>query len=120
MQIVLDTNFLIDMVRFKTDLDEISTLILGQYELVTLDAVVNELKEIAKTRSRESSYAKVALELIKNKQIKILRTGGKTDEAMLSLDKAVVATNDRKLRKMLKTKGAKTIYIKSRKHLGID
>jgi len=120
MRILLDTNFFIDLIRFKIDLDEISNLI-GKYELFTLDSVVTELKEIAKTKSRESNYAKVALNLIKNKRVKILKAGGETDKAILRLaDQAVVATNDAKLRKILKTRGTKTIYIRARKYLAIS
>ena len=122
MRIILDTNFLIDVIRFKIDLGQIPTLILGQCELFTLDSVMDELKKIAKTKARESGYAKIALELIKNKKIRILKIEGKADEVILSLSEknTIVATNDKELKKLLKRKGVKTIYIKSKKHLDIN
>jgi len=122
MRILIDTNFFIDLLRFRISLDEISTLVLEKCDLFTLDSVVNELKKIADKKTRDSQYAKLSLEFIKNNQIKVLKSEGGADKAILKLaDKnTFVATNDRELRKILKRKGTKTIYIKSRKHLGID
>lgn len=122
MRILIDTNFFIDLLKFRVGLDEISTLILGKYDLFTLDAVVDELNKIANKKTRDSQYAKLALEIIKDKKITILKSEEEADKAILKFaDKnTLVATNDRELRKMLKRKGTKTIYIKSRKHLGID
>jgi len=120
--IVLDTNFLIDVIRFKIDLDELDRLFLTPFELFTLDSVIRELEEISKTRSKESKYAKVALELLKIKKIKILKVKETADKAILSLanEDTVVATNDIKLRKKLKASGIKTIYLKSKKQLDIS
>ena len=120
--IVLDTNFLIDLIRFKIDLDELDKLFLTPFELFTLDSVIKELEKISKTKSQESKYAKVALELLKIKKIKILKVRENPDKAILSLsnENIVVATNDIELRKKLKIKGIKTIYLKSKKHLDIS
>lgn len=122
MNVLIDTNFFIDLLRFKISLDEISELIMEKYDLSTLDSVVDELNKISNKKTRDSQYARLALELIENRKIKILKINGGADDTILKLaDKnTVVATNDRELRKMLKRKGTKTIYIKSRKHLGID
>ena len=120
MKILLDTNFLIDLIRFKIDMDDIPSLFLEKCEFFTLNSVINELGAIAKTKSKESMYAKITLKLLKDKKVKILKTEGKADESILNLpEDFLIATNDAKLRKMLKAKGTKTIYIKSRKHLGI-
>ena len=122
MRILIDTNFFIDLLRFRISLHEISTLVLEKYDLFTLDSVLNELNKIANKKTNDSQYAKLSLEFIKNNQIKILKSEGEADKVILKLaDKNIfVATNDRELRKMLKRKGTKTIYIKSRKHLGIE
>lgn len=122
MRILIDTNFFIDLLRFKISLDEISTLVLEKCDLFTLDAIIDELNKISNKKNRDSQYARLALDMIKNRQIEILKSEGEADKAILKLAtrKTVVATNDRELRKMLKRRGAKTIYIKSRKHLGID
>jgi rRNA-processing protein FCF1 len=120
--IVLDTNFLIDVIRFKIDLDELDKLFLTPSELSTLDSVIRELEEISNTKSQESKYAKVALELLKIKKIKILKVRENPDKAILSLanKNIIVATNDIELRKKLKASGIKTIYLKSKKQLDIS
>jgi rRNA-processing protein FCF1 len=120
--IVLDTNFLIDVIRFKIDLDELDKLFLTPFELFTLDSVIRELEKISNTKSQESKYAKVALELSKIKKIKILKVRENPDKAILSLanKNIVVATNDIELRKKLKRLGIKTIYLKSKKQLDIS
>ena len=124
--IVLDTNFLIDIIRFKIDLDELDRLFLHPFELFTLDSAIRELEKISKTKSQESKYAKVALELLKIRKIKILKVRETPDKAILSLangktnENIVVATNDIELRKKLKRLGTKTIYLKSKKQLDIS
>lgn len=113
-RILLDTNFLVDIVRFKIDLDEIKDILDEPCELLTLDLVVDELKKI------KNKNARIALELIELEGIKVLKSKKRdTDEALVSLaDKnTIVATNDAELRKKLKTK---TIYLRARKHLGIS
>lgn len=122
MIIILDTNFLVDIVRFKIDIGEISTLVLEKYELCTLDSVLRETEKIAMGKSKSALCARVALELIQSRGIKILKSQGNADNAILKAagKNTAVATNDMKLRKILRGSGTKTIYIKSRKHLGID
>ena len=117
----MDTNFLIDVVRFKIDLDSIGDLI-GASELDTLSSVERELRKISEKPSKAGMYAKTALKLIKERDIKIVKSEGRPDNAMLKLvdDKTIIATNDTELRKRLKTAGRKTIYLKSKKHLAIS
>ncbi len=116
INIYLDTNFLIDMARFRIDLKEIDNLALEPYQLYTFDNVVGELKKIG------NKHSKVALEIIKNK-IVVLKSDKKgVDKTLMALadEDIIVATNDSKLRKQLKEKGTRTIYLKSRKQLDID
>ena len=120
MRILLDTNFIIDVVRFKIDLDSIVDLV-GGSELATLSSVERELIKISERTSKAGMYAKSALTLIKERSIKIIKSEGRPDNAMLKLadDKTIIATNDTELRKRLKVLGGKTIYLKSKKHLAI-
>ena len=119
MKVLLDTNFVIDTVRFKIDLDEISDLI-GAHELVTLNTVERELVKISKGASRSAAYARASLKLLKELNIQMLKTELRPDDAMVKLaDDTIVATNDIELRKRLKSLGKKTIYLKSKKHLAI-
>ncbi len=120
MRVLLDTNFLIDAVKFKIDLREIDELV-GKNELAVLSSVVRELVRISKGSSGVSRYARVVLNLMKEQKMKVLKSEMIPDNAMLELsdENTLVATNDIELRKRLKAIGRKTIYLKSKKHLAI-
>jgi rRNA-processing protein FCF1 len=58
--------------------------------------------------------------LIKEKNVQIIKTQEKSaDQAIINLSNknTIVATNDKLLRQKLKDRNAKTIYLKSKKHL---
>lgn len=120
MKVLLDTNFLIDLVRFRINLDDITNLI-GANELVILSSVERELIKISKGTSKASMHARAALKLIKECDMKLLKLETRPDDAMLKLadENTIVATNDIELRKRLKALGRKTIYLKAKKHLAI-
>ena len=120
MKILLDTNFLIDVIRFRINLEEIGDLI-GANELTILSSVEKELREISRKTSRAGTHARTALKLIEELNIKILKSEERPDNGMLKLtnEETIVATNDIELRKRLKALGRKTIYLKSKKHLAI-
>lgn len=120
MKVLLDTNFLIDAVRFKINLEDIADLI-GAHELLTLSSVEKELTRISKKTSQAGMHAKASLKLINECNIKILKSEERPDNYMLKLDENVIAaTNDIELRKRLKALGRKTIYLKAKKHLAMD
>ncbi len=119
MRIILDTNFLIDLNRYKIDLENINVLT-GKKEIITLDLVVRELNRIALSRKRDSKYAKLGLKLINLHKIKILPSSEKSaDKALINLGNknTIIATNDAKLRKKLRSIGVKTIYLRAKKRL---
>ncbi len=116
---MLDTNFLIDVVRFKVDLDILHDLV-GSYELVTFNSVKNEITRISRRKSRDGMHARVALEMIERFPVHIQDIDENPDKAVLKLSgDFAIATNDRELRRRLKEAGKKTIYLKSKKHLAI-
>jgi rRNA-processing protein FCF1 len=119
MRIILDSNFFIDLIRFKIPLEEIFELLGYDTKILTLSSVLNELEKIAKGKSKEAKYAKVALKLIDLKKIEILKLEKSVDEALFSLanEKTIIATNDKNLRKKLKEKGLKSIYIRAKRRL---
>jgi hypothetical protein len=122
-KIILDTNFLMNLGKFKVGLEEIKEIVDEPYQLFTLDLVVKELKKISDSRGRDAGNAKIALELIKINEINILNSSKtNTDKAIIGLaDKGtIVATNDIELRKKLKKLEIKTIYLRAKKHLDMD
>jgi len=123
-KVILDTNFLVDIVRFKVDLGSIGELLPGRYKLLIPEAVEKELKKM------KSKNAKAAIKLAKLRDLKIIKNHASVrgaDNMIVSLaesmqdkkSKIAVATNDAELRKRLKALGVKTIYLRARKHLEI-
>ena len=116
MKIILDTNFLVAVDKFKID---IFSELRGN-DLFTLDTVINELKKISHGKGKDSVSAKVALELIKNKGLKILKSKEKeTDLSLLSYAKKgyIIATQDKILRDKLKKNRRKIIFIRQKKYV---
>lgn len=123
-KIILDTNFLTIPVQFNLDIfEEIDRIIEEEYELATTDGVIEELEKLAKSKGKDAIAARVGLELVKKKNIRIIKTSEKnTDEYILKIsDKnTIVATNDQVLKQRLKHKNVKTIYLRSKKYLEIS
>ena len=120
-KIILDTNFLTIPYQFGIDIfEEIERVVEGDYELTTLDSIVEELKKLTKSKGKEALAARVALTLIKEKNIKVIKTGEKNVDIKIyrMTDKnTIVATNDRNLRRRLKNKNVKVLYLRSKKHI---
>ena len=120
-RVILDTNFLTIPYQFNIDVfEEIDRVVEGKYELTTLDCVVEELKKLKKTRGKDAAAAKVALILIKEKNVKVIKTGEKNVDIKIyrMADKnTIVATNDGDLRRRLKNKNVKVLYLRSKKHI---
>ena len=116
-KIILDTNFLIDLIKFKVDLEDINILINEPYQLFSLSSVVRELKNL----SKNNKYAKGALRLLEFKKIKIIKSEGDVDKFLLTLanKNTIISTNDIKLKKKLKEKGMKVIYLRGKKKLAM-
>jgi rRNA-processing protein FCF1 len=120
-KIILDTNFLIDLGRFKISIDEIGKILPENYEMEVTAPSIEELKKIAATNIEESKFAKYALMVIDLRKIQILSADEFADDSILSLaDKdTLVATNDIELRRKLKIKGIRCIYVRAKKKLEI-
>ena len=119
-RVILDTNFLTLPHQFGIDIfEEIPKMVEERCELVSLDSVINELEKIREKGGLDGISAKIALNLVEAKGIKILRTKGPTDEEILRMsDKnTIVATNDRNLIKKLKDKNVKVIYLRGKNRL---
>ena len=120
-KIILDTNFLTIPVQFNLDIfEEIDKVMEEDYELFTTDGVIKELKKLAKSKGKDAVAARIGLELIERKNIKIIGTKKKdTDKGIIELadENTMIATNDKILRQKLKNKSLKTIYLRSKKYL---
>ncbi|MEM5801916.1 MAG: hypothetical protein QXQ18_00825, partial [Candidatus Aenigmatarchaeota archaeon] len=69
LKIIFDTNFLIDLFRFKILLDEIEEIFNEKVEFFTLNKVLEELKRMSQSKGKKGNYAKLALILLKEKNV---------------------------------------------------
>ncbi|MBI2128980.1 nucleotide-binding protein [Candidatus Woesearchaeota archaeon] len=120
--IIIDTNFLTIPAEFKVDIfSEINRICSFNYSLFVLDKSVEELKKMIEAqKGKEKAKARLALQLIENKEIGIIKTNsGKTvDDLLVDLSEDgnnIIATQDRELRKRLK--GKNTIFLRNKKYL---
>jgi hypothetical protein len=120
-KIILDTNFLTLPHQFNVDIfEEINRIMEEEYELITLSSVIGELKKISESRGNDAVAAKIALELVEKKNVKVINTNNKNvDNAIVAIaDKnTIIATNDKALKKKIKNKNVKVIYLRGKKHL---
>ena len=121
-KVVLDTNFLLIPGQFKVDIfSELDRICHGTYTVFILDKTLQELERILqKQRGRQKEAAKLALAIIRAKNINTLPSGKETvDDAIVTLaDKdTFVATQDMALKRRLKGKAGGIITLRQKKYL---
>ena len=113
--IVLDTNIILDSIKFKVDLfEEIKRICDFQYNITVLNKTIEELED--------KKNSKLALQLLKKKNVLIIKTQqGYVDDLLLKLDdKHIIATNDKELKKRLKKSNKILITLRQKKYLMIE
>jgi len=148
VNVILDTNFLIDMFRFRVSFEDIEDAAGCSCEFYVTKPSVAELEHL---KNKKNKYAKVGLNFITKGKVKILERQNSSvkernaDEAIMSFidsletgfakspekreatKKTIVATNDEKLRKRIKAlreknlgiRSVRTIYLRAKKRLEI-
>lgn len=124
MKIILDTNFLLIPGTLGVDIfSEINRICNFSYTLHIVDKTLDELKKIIETqRQKYSAAAKLALQLLKQKNITIIKTESddSVDNLILKLAKQakiIVATQDKEFKRLLKAAKAGIIVLKQKKYL---
>ncbi len=123
-KILLDANFLMMPAQFKVDIfSEIERLCGFPYELVVPEVVVKELEKI-KAGQKGSAAARLALQLLEAKSVKVVRSKNKTlknaDKIILDTankEEYIVATQDKALKRLLKQKKVPLIVLRQKSHL---
>lgn len=124
--VILDTNFLLIPGQFKVDIfSEIERVLLPGYSICILDKTIGELEKISREqKGKTREYVNIALGIIKQKHLKILRTSknDSVDNIIVSLVNPdfVVATQDGLLKKRVKARGASIIVLKQKKYLYLE
>ena len=116
--IILDTNFLIYMIKYKLahQLEE------HKQEFAVPEQVVYEIEMLSRDaeKIKDREYAKLALVLLERWKPQVLNESGNADEAILSLavkNKAKVATMDKILSKKLEKAGVRIMQIRQKKKI---
>ncbi|MEM5874975.1 MAG: hypothetical protein QXW01_02015 [Candidatus Aenigmatarchaeota archaeon] len=121
LSIILDTNFLLYILKFKVDLNSI--IADENLEIYVSESVISELKSLKNLRTKEGRLAFIALKLLEEGNFKIVKSvSSKVDEDLLILAKKygfIVATNDKDLRKKLKMNNIKTICLRNKKKIEV-
>jgi len=118
--VILDTNAILMPFQFKLNLDSELTRLLGQYEIIIPNTVIEELENIS---SSANSPKEISAALALAGRFNIEQVINKGDNAIFELAmryKAIVLTNDKLLKKRLHDNGLKTISLKSKTHLVLD
>lgn len=114
--IVLDTNIILDSLKFKVDLfEEIRRICDFNYEVKILDKTLKELEN--------KPNGKLALAFIKQKNIKLInsKNAGYVDELLLDLPQDyIIATNDKDLKRKLLKKNHPIITLRQKKYFMIQ
>jgi rRNA-processing protein FCF1 len=113
--VIIDTNALIMQVEYRINFERELAGILGSYEILIPTMVLKELHGIG------DKHSKAALKLAK--RYRLIESTKSGDEAIISLAgkfDAIVITNDRALRRRLREKGHRVIYIRQRSYLVMD
>ena len=111
-KVILDTNFLLTMVRYKIHaINEIKNQI--PVDFFVLSGIIDEMQGLSKEKKIKKEVAIITKILEANKVQGIKSQLPNVDDELVSLSKEyVIATNDKELRKRIREFGGKTIYIK--------
>ncbi|QQG38861.1 MAG: hypothetical protein HYS32_00100 [Candidatus Woesearchaeota archaeon] len=108
-EVILDTNFLVEIIKNKIDLKQELTRVIDEtYQVFILDKTIEEIKKL-------KNIYKIALELIK--KIRIIETDKSyVDDLLVEFSKKgyIIATQDKLLKKRLKRP---IIIMKQKKYL---
>ena len=107
-EVVLDTNFILAPVKLQVVLDDVKAIV-PKAKLITVQAVVDELKKI--------KGGKIGLELIREYGVEVKPGKGYADDVIVDYAKknnTMVATNDKGLKERLAKEDINVIFIRSR------
>jgi rRNA-processing protein FCF1 len=117
VKVALDTNMLLSISELKVDIFRQIRDALGKVDFIVPIQVIEELSSLSKNRKTHSKGAVIAMELIEKNNVKQVVVEAKNaDEALIKLsDKAVIASNDRELTRVVTKKQGHVIFLRQKK-----
>jgi len=114
IKVILDTNFLLTMVRHRIHgFEEIRAKIPAKFYV--LSRIMWELEQKSKENKKLNKEVRLVKQILEKNEVKGLEsTKNNVDTELVELSKEyVIATNDKELRERIKRFGGKSIYIRS-------
>ncbi len=122
--VILDTSAILMLFEFSIDLKKELDRLLGAYQILILQAVVDELHVLSENaRGKKKRNAKASLDLITKYEKSDVGIGSTVDDVIISAAErfsAIVVTNDTALRMRLKKKKICVIFLRGKSHLAVD
>ncbi len=118
-KVILDTNMLMLPFQFGIDVKKEIERLSGIRDLLVPDCVHAELETLAKRQ--KNPQAKMALQY--SERFERVESRGRGDDAIVELAErmeAMVATNDRALRRLLAEKGIPAIFMRKKSYLDME
>jgi rRNA-processing protein FCF1 len=127
LRVVFDANFLFVPSQFQVDVfEELANLLNRRFEPVVLSSTMRELRGLAESDSlKEQKQALLALKLAERCRMVPVEKGlGESyDDVIVRVAaewRVPVATNDRELRKRLKSLNLPNIFLRQKRHLMME
>ena len=127
MIVILDTNFLMIPGEFHVDIfEELDRLFNVIYHTYIFEGTIQELERLALGNTKDKDAAQVALELIKQKNLKTLENSSSLVDDMIVEEirrnprEYVVCTQDKALKQRVKDEGSRVITLRSKKYLDYE
>ncbi|HDD57481.1 MAG TPA: hypothetical protein ENF43_03075 [Thermoplasmatales archaeon] len=121
--VILDTNMILSIFEQSIDLKNSILNLIGKCEIVVPRTVLKELYLLSvHGKGKRKINAQSAIDYVE-RNFDIIENEGDTDTSLISLAKrlkAVVATNDRELRKKLRENSIPVLFLRERKKLVSD
>ena len=114
IKILLDTNFLLTMVRNKIfGLEQLKEKL--PVEFYTLSRVLIELQGLGKNDKKIKKEVELVSQILKINSVRVIDSLMESvDDELIKLSKAyIIATNDKELRRKVHQNGGKTVFIRS-------
>lgn len=121
--VLLDTNFLLLPYQFGIDIFTQIKKIIQEPDIIIGSCVVDELEKLGKNKGKKGRAAHLALTLIAREKCKLVEGNRPVDRWIVSYAKrhrAIVCTNDRKVRQHIKRLKLRAIVLKGKGRIGLD
>jgi len=118
-KVALDTNILFSISQYRVDIFEEIKRLLGKTAFFVSEAVDAELDKLKDKHKKEVSIARLLME--KNLVKKVKTKAKKADNSLIELAEKgyIIATADKELKRKVKGKKGRLIYLRQKKYLEI-